>query len=185
MINDFIDISYLEAGNKRQREAFKVLKRINIFDVLRDYSPILVGTIPIDIDIKGSDLDIICESHDLCKLESIARENFSSFEGFTVNRVSKEIMTVNFFADGFEIEIYAQGTKTTSQNGYRHMIIEDRILRLGGESLRQRIIELKNGGLKTEPSFARVLNLEGNPYEELLKLESLSDNQILELLTLG
>lgn len=50
MIN-YLDISYLAQGNCRQRFAHRVLCENLILEVLEDYSPIVVGTIPIDIDI--------------------------------------------------------------------------------------------------------------------------------------
>ena len=149
MKEDFINVDYLKFGNKKQQNVFKLLNRIHIFDIIEKYNPILVGTIPIGIDIDSSDLDIICEVYNL---------------------------------DDFEIEVYAQNIKSTEQNGYRHMIIENRILSLGGDLVRQKIIELKKSGLKTEPAFAKLLNLEGNPYDELLKLEKLNDVEIRSLL---
>jgi len=50
------------------------------------------------------------------------------------------------------------------------MIIEYRILLEKGEDFRKQLIELKRQGLKTEPAFALLLGLEGNPYTELLSL---------------
>ncbi|HCQ89936.1 MAG TPA: hypothetical protein DIU45_09575 [Clostridium sp.] len=37
--------------------------------------------------------------------------------------------------------------------------------------------------MKTEPAFAKYLNLNGNPYEELLKLENMSNRDIELLLS--
>jgi hypothetical protein len=31
-----------------------------LFDILLAYDPVLAGTIPLDVDVPGSDLDIIC-----------------------------------------------------------------------------------------------------------------------------
>lgn len=44
------------------------------------------------------------------------------------------------------------------------------------------IIALKRDGVKTEPAFAKLLNLNGNPYEELLNLEFLTDKEIIDKL---
>lgn len=68
------DISYLKEGNNTQRKSYEILKRINIFEVLKDYNPILIGTIPIQINIESSDLDIVCEV-----------ENFVTFKEVLVN----------------------------------------------------------------------------------------------------
>ncbi len=61
MLN-FKDITYLKEGTIRQKEAYKVLLELNIFELLKNFKPILLGTIPINIDIESSDLDIICQS---------------------------------------------------------------------------------------------------------------------------
>jgi len=61
---NFKDISYLSKGNIKQRKSYEILKKINIFNILYEFKPILVGTIPIEIDIENSDLDIICEVTD-------------------------------------------------------------------------------------------------------------------------
>ncbi|HRF37192.1 MAG TPA: DUF4269 domain-containing protein, partial [Saprospiraceae bacterium] len=58
------------------------------------------------------------------------------------------------------------------QNAYRHLLIEARLLEERGPEFRQQIIELKQQGVKTEPAFARLLGLEGDAYEALLRLES-------------
>jgi hypothetical protein len=48
------------------------------------------------------------------------------------------------------------------------MIAEYKILQEEGEEFKQKIIELKKQGIKTEPAFGILLGLE-NPYEDLLK----------------
>jgi hypothetical protein len=68
----------------------------------------------------------------------------------------------------FPIEIFGQNKPTIEQNAYRHMIAEYKILEEKGEEFKQKIIELKKQGIKTEPAFGMLLGLE-NPYEDLLK----------------
>ncbi|MNL87641.1 hypothetical protein D3C87_2168830 [compost metagenome] len=48
------------------------------------------------------------------------------------------------------------------------MIIEHKILQSKGENFRLKIIKLKQKGYKTEPAFGFLLDLKGNPYQELL-----------------
>lgn len=181
MINNFLNIDYLKLGNDIQKSAYTVLTKIKIFDIIKKYNPILVGTIPIEINIKNSDLDIICEVYNISEFEIIMKDNFSNFNEFKINKVNDEILVVNFVVDNFEIEVYAQNLKSIEQNGYRHMIIENRILSLGGDKV-NKIIYLKENGLKTEPAFAKLLELNGNPYNELLKIEKLSDTEIISIL---
>ena len=52
------------------------------------------------------------------------------------------------------------------------MIKEFEILEKEGDEFRRKIIELKELGLKTEPAFAKLLGLSGDPYVELLKYQS-------------
>jgi hypothetical protein len=48
------------------------------------------------------------------------------------------------------------------------MLVEERLLRHGGEELRQQIHQRKLQGSKTEPAFATVFGLTGDPYQTLL-----------------
>ncbi|GAA0771911.1 DUF4269 domain-containing protein [Clostridium subterminale] len=182
---DFTNINYLKQGNIKQQNAYKVLKELDIFNVLRKFDPILVGTIPINIDIENSDLDIVCEVYDFKEFQKIVENKYSMFSKLHISNNSTDnetILTVNFYVEDIEIEIYAQSLNSCKQNGYRHMVVEDRILRLGGERTREEIVILKKSGLKTEPAFAKYLGIDGNPYDELLKLEEYSDKKIRDML---
>lgn len=172
MIN-FLNISYLQSGNEKQAKAYQVITDHQILEKLVAYKPILVGTIPINIDIENSDLDIICEVSD--KNEFIDRliAGFGSEKDFSVMESPKfEAIKANFIVDGFEIEIFGQNVPAAQQNAYRHMLIEYKLLLEKGEAFRQEIISLKKQGYKTEPAFAKLLGINGNAYEELLKLAS-------------
>ena len=46
------------------------------------------------------------------------------------------------------------------------MIVEYKLLKRLGETARQGIIELKRSGYKTEPAFAKLLRITGDPYDE-------------------
>lgn len=100
-------------------------------------------------------------------------KSFGKYQSFQLGKTLVnciETIIASFTIEGQEIEVFGQTTPTTLQNGYRHMVVEQRLLAKYGEDLRLQIIELKNQGLKTEPAFARALNIEGDPYIELLKL---------------
>ena len=177
------DISYLLEGGKRQREAYRALRSLRVFRLLCDYSPVLVGTIPIAIDIDESDLDIVCKAVDLAAFEQRLTEAFSQWQGFCTK--NKSVMGVpsvvaSFLHAGFRIEIFAQPRPVTEQNAYRHMIVEARLLAIGGEETRREIQRLKRSGLKTEPAFACYFKIDGDPYEALLQMSRLSVDELRE-----
>lgn len=178
---NFKDISYLKVGNEKQRRSYEILKNINIFNILKDYNPLLVGTIPIEVDIDSSDLDLICKVDNKEKFENILRNEFSKFKNFNIKYHEDRIIICNFIVDNIEIEIYASNIDSEKSNGYRHMLIEYRLLNLYGEGFKKEIIKLKKSGLNTEPAFAKLLNLTGNPYDKLLALEHLSNDQLVKI----
>ncbi|MFY1047276.1 DUF4269 domain-containing protein [Chryseobacterium sp. GP-SGM7] len=174
-MTDFTKLDYLKVGNERQKRAYEVIAKYRIFHVLESYSSILAGTIPIEIDIEGCDLDIICE------LDFKFEEDFLDDIAFSkmiplgadvkveypiIN--GEKSVTINFMLEEFPIEIFAQNKPTIQQNAYLHMIAEYKILQEKGEKFKQKIIDLKKQGIKTEAAFGMLLNLE-NPYEDLLK----------------
>ncbi|AZB08418.1 DUF4269 domain-containing protein [Chryseobacterium sp. G0162] len=170
---DFTKIDYLKTGNERQRRAYEILTKHRIFEKLKEYSPILAGTIPIEIDIEGSDLDLIFEvdlKFEEDFLDDLMLSRFIPHDvGVEYPIVNGEkCITLNFMLEGLPIEIFGQNKPTTQQNAYLHMIAEHKILQEKGEEFKQKIIELKKKGIKTEPAFGMLLGLE-NPYKDLLK----------------
>ena len=170
---NFKNIEYLKHGNKKQCLAYKALMKLGVFEKLKNYSPILTGTIPIEIDLPKSDLDIICQCENHKEFSDLLRELFGNNQGFNIKthqRFGPKSTVCQFWYHHFEIEIFAQNKPTEKQNAYQHMIIEYKILQEKDAEFREQIIRLKAMGLKTEPAFAKLLNLKGNPYEELLKM---------------
>lgn len=169
---DFLNITYLQFGNKKQQKVYQVLVENKIMEKLSTYTPILVGTIPIHIDIETSDIDIICYVKDKNQFIEVLVNYFQHMKGFKVTKNDVfDAIKANFYMEDFEIEIFGQNVESVQQNAYQHMLIEHNLLMENGEQFRQEIIELKRQGLKTEPAFAKLLGLDGNPYEALLKLE--------------
>lgn len=171
---DFTRIDYLKDGNERQKKAYEILTKYRIFEKLKDYSPILAGTVPIEIDINGSDLDIILDVDLRFEEDFLDDLMLSRFIPYDVEVEypiinGEKCITLNFILEEFPIEIFGQNKPTTQQNAYLHMIAEHKILQEKGEEFKQKIIELKKQGIKTEPAFGILLELE-NPYEDLLKI---------------
>ncbi len=172
---DFENIEYLKFGNAKQQLAYKVLTKYEVLSELKQFDPILVGTIPINIDIKNSDLDIICYCKEVLEFKKIIKDNFSNCKDFKIweqSGLEHNAIVANFILNDYEIEIFGQDIPTKHQNAYRHMIIEHKILIERGEEFRQKIIELKQQGYKTEPAFGILLGLNENPYIELLNYKT-------------
>lgn len=183
---DWQDITYLKTGNPRQQAAYDALAQARIFDVLREYDPVLVGTIPIGVDIEDSDLDIICYAPDLDAFDTLVHDHFHDADEFVTwrnNRGDGDYTVANFRAYGFIFELFAQDKPVKKQNAYRHMVIENRLLQLGDNKAREAIISLKQQGLKTEPAFAQYFKIQGaDPYIALLKLDTYDECQLRKLM---
>ena len=62
------------------------------------------------------------------------------------------------------------------------MLVEARLLELGGERLRREVLRFKLAGAKTEPAFAQILGLEGDAFQALLEMEAWCENKIKQLI---
>nr|WP_154893658.1 DUF4269 domain-containing protein [Paenibacillus xylanexedens] len=178
-------LAHLASGNERQRDAYRLLLKSGLFSILEAYTPYPAGTVPIDIDIPGSDLDILCEVPDLNSFEMVVTQHFSGMEHFSCQRgtglgmdIPSAYMTCSFQIEGWPLEIYAQSLPVNKQNAYLHMLVEWELLQLWGAKGHAEIRRLKRVGLKTEPAFAAVLGLQGDPYVELLHLAHWSRHEL-------
>lgn len=180
-MKDWLSLDYLKGGNPKQQECFRALTSLNVMDILRDYSPILVGTIPIEIDVEGSDIDIVCGCSSFDAIRSVVQDSFSEYPSFIEKLLPGKYYVANFKFEGFEIEIYAEFTPSLEQYAYKHMVVESRILELMGDDFRDRAIALKKQGYKTEPAFGLLLGLD-DPYDELLELADLPDEDLRRFL---
>lgn len=174
---DFFSIDYLQHGTPEQQEVFSLLKDSHILELLSAYSPVLAGTIPIAVDVPGSDLDILCSFTDSVVFKQTVTALFSDEANFSVSEseiYGHACVVANFNKGGYPIEIFAQAIPVREQMGYRHMVIEHWLLQQHGDPLRQEVIRLKKEGYKTEPAFCMLLGIEGDPYLELLKLDAIA-----------
>ncbi len=169
---DFLDITFLKLGSKKQQKVYQILVKHKIMEKLSTFNPILVGTIPLNIDIENSDIDIICCVRQKNQFIEALVCNFQNMKSFKVTENDALNATkANFYIEEFEFEVFGQDLDSLQQNAYQHMIIEHKVLVEKGEKFRQEIVKLKRQGLKTEPAFAKLLGLVGNPYQELLRLK--------------
>jgi hypothetical protein len=140
-------------------------------DILAPYTPLVVGTIPLGIDTAASDIDIVCEVRDTRSFAELMAARFGGYENFEVRLIGSDRIVCRFSFDGEQIEVYGSPTPSARSEGWRHMMVEARLLAMFGEDFRDGIVALKERGVKTEPAFARMLGLDGDPYRAMLDLE--------------
>ncbi len=177
-IQYFRNTDYLRVGNDRQIAAHQALLASTPStrgEVLSSFDPVLKGTIPIGIDVPGSDLDIICEVQDSDLFGEILKVEYGNLVDFSLSEKEMEgvdSILARFTFGEFKIEIFGQPVPVEKQNAFLHMLAEYEILNIKGEDFRQSIIDLKKVGYKTEPAFAKLLRLKGDPYIAVLNWNS-------------
>ena len=172
---------------EQNKKAFNAVKKMKILDDFRDNSPLISGSCPLGIDISTSDVDILMCAKDLNAFKNTLTKKFGSELDFKIkNHVinGKPSVVANFSFEDILFEVFAQHQHPVLQTANRHFLIQERLIKLGKEPLRKKIIALKQSGLKTESAFAKVLTLEGNSFDELLRIQSFSDLELKEILNL-
>lgn len=178
---DWKNISYLKHGNPRQQKVYAILMETKILERLKDHAPIVVGTIPLGIDIPSSDLDVVCQLNNQDDIHDLVTKYYGHYDRFKITQMGERAYAYNFWFEGCEIEIYASAVPTERSNSYRHLLIGSRLLQLYGEEFRKKIIQLKEKGYHTEPAIAKLLNLQGEIYETIFAIEDYTDEELLNL----
>jgi hypothetical protein len=165
--------SYLEA-----------LQRLDLLAALARFDPHVAGTPPLGLDLPGSDIDVLCHVLDVDAFTRTVWDFASNHERFAIHQWTGDARPVvaSFQAHGWPIEIFGASRPVVQQAGWRHFTVERRLLVLGGDAIRAAVMERRRGGLKTEPAFAAVLGLAGDPYSTLLDVEARTDADLVRLL---
>lgn len=181
---DWHDHTPIRDGSPSQMRAYTVAyDQLMLFDKLADYSPMWVGTYPLGLDVAGSDIDVLCNPTHLRAFINHVRETYASYNEFKLTWQLVDgtpTITVRFVCDGLPVEFFAQPRPIEQQPAYLHMLIEARLLAIGGDDAANTIRDMKAGGLKTEPAFAQYFQLPGNDaYKLLLNMAGYSDDALL------
>lgn len=189
MAFDLASIEYLASGSERQRLAYLVLRELDLFSSLANWTDeemelgtgsALAGSVPLDLAVHDSDLDIITFAKDIKQAAALFKSKFSGMQNFSSSRgilLGIQTLVTKFDFGGETFEIFTQNVPLPRQNAIVHMLIEERFLILGGSKFREKVMALRRQGVKTEPAFGEVLGLE-EPYRELLQLENFSDSEL-------
>jgi hypothetical protein len=178
---DFSEHGYLSEGNGRQRRVHRLIGELRIMERLAFYEPVVAGTIPIDIDVESSDVDILCRCEHPGRFEEDVRAHFSWTEQFEVRgpALGKNDRVVARFLYGDEcFELFGQPIPVRRQHGFVHMVVEYRILRMTDARFRDAVRALKESGVSTEQAFARLMGIQADPYETLYSFGKLNDRKL-------
>lgn len=162
----------------------QVLNGIGLFATLAPFDPRVAGTVPLGITRPDSDIDILCHAPDPLVFARALWTGFSNRPGFGMRQWigTDRPVIATFQAEGWTVEIFGHALAVTAQPGWRHFEVERRLLLLGGEAMRVAVMAARIAGDKTEPAFARLLGLAGDPYAALLALSDESDRLLMDRL---
>ncbi|MBL8019174.1 MAG: DUF4269 domain-containing protein [Leptospirales bacterium] len=120
-----LEHKYFSVASSAQKEVQNVIETLGILRILAPYRPVLAGTFPLDLQVQGSDLDILTESVDLMSFQKIVLSRFQENEGFR-NRITSirgvESFVCGFAFNGFEFEIFCQNRPVIEQDGFLHLL---------------------------------------------------------------
>lgn len=151
---------------------------------LAEFDPHLAGTLPLGVALPTSDVDILCHAADPDAFAIALWTAFSGETDFSLRQwiISDRPVIASFVAHGWPFQVFGQKKAVNEQNGWRHFLVERRLLRLGGATFRAAIMRERARGAKTEPAFAAVLRLQGDPYLVILDLAGCNNSRLSHLL---
>ncbi|MDA8199872.1 MAG: DUF4269 domain-containing protein [Thermaerobacter sp.] len=159
------------------------LAREGVWDALARFHPVMAGSIPLGVDTEASDVDMLVEAGNLKAFGQECEFTWRGRPGFSLTEREWQgapAVICRFQVDSRFCEVFAQPLPVAEQRGFRHLIAEWRLLIAGGDALRHAVRAARRDGLKTEPAFAGVLGLDGDPYVALL-LDHASEDALREI----
>lgn len=155
-----------------------------VLEVLASFDPRVAGTPPLGLDLPDSDIDVLCCAPNACIFTDIAWHAYSDAPAFIAKQWvdPPRPVVISFEAAGWQIQLYGEAIPVERQRGWRHFAVERRLLPVGGHDLRVAVLALRQRGMKTEPAFAAVLGLKGDPYVALLDLGEQADQLLISVL---
>ena len=151
-----------------------------VLERLAPFDPRIVGTLPLGLAVAGSDIDIVCHALDPNAFADIVWSHYQSADDFVIYRWTSGTQPViaGFMWDGWPFELFGDRQPVEQQRGWIHFEVERRLLALDDGRLRRAVGSSRAGGLKTEPAFAAVLGISGDPFRGLLELAHETDAEL-------
>lgn len=162
----------------------EALRRTGIIIALAEFDPRVAGTPPLGLDLPTSDIDVLCHAPDPNTFAAVVWNTFSDEANFAIRRwvAADRPVIASFTAHGWLFEVFGQARPVSEQNGWRHFVVERRLLAFGGPAFRAAIVSARTQGMKTEPAFSAVLRLAGDPYRAVAELGQRDDASLMHLL---
>ncbi|WP_159997640.1 DUF4269 domain-containing protein [Roseomonas sp. 18066] len=164
-------------GARLRPDYREALRRGSLLSRLAAFDPHVAGTPPLGLDLPGSDIDVLCFAPDAIAFAAAVWDAFSEAPGFRMRqwRRGDRPVVAEFTLEGWPVEVFGQARPVAEQHGWRHFRVESRLLAMGGPPFRAAVKRHREAGRKTEPAFALVLGLAGDPHQALLELEARPD----------
>lgn len=142
-----------------------------VLALLARFDARVAGTFPLGVDVPGSDIDVLCHAPDATAFAQAVWQAFAGMPGFSMHQWTRgeRAVVAAFTVDGVPFELFGSPVPVDAQIGWRHFAVERRLLEERGPGFREAVMQARRAGMKTEPAFAHVLGLAGDPYAALLE----------------
>lgn len=170
---------------EENKSIFHAVEESKILKAFKKYTPFIAGTFPLGVYTQHSDVDVLMCAENLDEVEQELRNEYGEFLAFETNRsvVDKvETLIVNFNFKSTPFEIFVQNRPVVQQTAFLHFQAEERLLKFGGEDFKKKVMSLRLKDFKTEPAFLQALEMQGDAFAELLRLQKRSNLEIQKML---
>jgi hypothetical protein len=155
-----------------------------VLEILRAFDPRVVGTLPLGLSVPGSDVDIVCHVSEPTAFAEAIWQHYRYCDGFALYQwlAQGRPLVARFAWGGWPFEVFGDSRPVDQQPGWVHFEIERRLLALDDGQLRNAVARQRLQGIKTEPAFASMLGISGDPYRGMLDLADETEDELRERL---
>ncbi|MBI1364070.1 MAG: DUF4269 domain-containing protein [Proteobacteria bacterium] len=152
--------------------------------LLEGFNPCLTGSFAVGLALPDSDLDFVCEAHDMGAFEQAVRDAFSDCTDFDC--VQKEMRggpacVATFESpNGYSVELIGQPVPVKQNYAYLRMLVTARLLALAGKEGRDALLKLKKNGVTTDEALAVLFGIDSAPMDTLYAPMAMMDDEELQ-----
>ena len=170
---------------EKNQRVIEFLDSSQLLSKLAKYTPCLSAEVALGIEPLGLNLKILFCAQEIETFENEVVGLFGRQKNYSNKRNSQEeeSVLISFKWQELTVEFNCSTTQVFAQRDNKILLTEGRILKLGGEKLKNAIGELRTAGIQNEAAFGEILNLK-QPHTDLLKLSMLTDLEIKKRLKL-